>query len=137
MTENKIIIRTTKNVFFKSKKYEIKLDGNSIGEINFENTKIECDVPVGKHTLEIGNQNSFKIKEIEITTGQLKILTINPSVTYNLGLGFFFGIAIASIIAQFFILDKISLPLIFIPLIPLFFLKKRHFSDSFEITVSK
>jgi len=137
MTENKIIIRKTKNVFFKSKKYEIKLNGNSIGEINFENTKIECIVPVGKHTLEIGNQNSFRIKEIEITTGQLKILTINPSATYNLGLGFFFGIAIASIIAQFYILDKISLLLIFIPLIPLFFLKKRHFSDSFEITVSK
>ena len=135
MTENKIIIRTTKNVFFKSKKYEIKLDGNSIGEINFENTKIECDVPVGKHTLEIGNKNSFKIKEIEITKGQLKILTINPSATYNLGLGFFFGIAIASIIAQFFILDKISLPLIFIPLIPLFFLKKDIFQTVLKLQI--
>jgi len=137
MTDNKIIVRTGKNIFFKSKTYNVKINGADTRQINFENTKAEYKLPTGKYMLEIGNHNSYMTQEVILSTEQTKIFTINPSITYGLGFGFLIGIAIVSIILQFLILEKISIPLMGIPLIPLLLMRKRNFSDSFEITISK
>jgi hypothetical protein len=134
--DSKIIIRTSKNKLFKSRTYQIKLNDSEIRELNHEKNKTEFILPVGKYTVKIGNDDSFKNKDIILSTGQTKILTINPSITYGLGFGFLLGMALVSIIIQFIILEKISIPLMLIPFIPLIFMRKKHFADSFEITYS-
>ena len=135
MTGSKLIVRTTKNVFFKSKTYEIKISGTDDRQINFENIKTEYDLPIGKYTVTIGNQESFSVKEIILATGQHKTIMINPSVTYELGFGLLFGLAIVSIVVQYFVLGKFSIPLMFIPFIPFLLMRKRQFADSFTLTV--
>ena len=137
MADNRIIVRTGKNVLFKSKKYNIKVNGADTRVINSENTQEEYILPIGKYTLEIGNENSSKTTELILSTGQTKTFTIHPSVTYPLGIGFLVGIAVVSIFVQFLILDKISIPLMLVPFIPLMLTRKRNFADSFEITASK
>lgn len=136
MTDSKIIIRTGKNIFFKSKIYKVNINGEDFREIDFNKLKTEYNLTAGKHVVQIGNENSFKNKEVILSKGQAVYLTINPSVTYGIGLVFLIGIALVTIILQFFMLDKFSI-LMTIPLIPIFLMRKRHFSDSFEITVTK
>ena len=135
MIGSKLIIRTTKNIFFKSKTYEIKVSGADDRQINFDNIKIEYDLPIGKYTVTVGNQESFSVKEIILATGQYKTIMINPSVTYELGFGLLLGLAIVSIVVQYFILGKFSIPLMFIPFIPFLFMRRNQFADSFILTV--
>ena len=135
MTGSKLIVRTTKNVFFKSKTYEIKVSGADDRQINFENIKTEYDLPIGKYTVKIGNQESFSVKEIILSTGQHKTITINPSVSYELSFGLLLGLALMSIVVQYFILGKFSIPLMFIPFIPFLVMRKRQFANSFTLTV--
>ncbi len=141
MTDNRIIVRTSKNLFFKSKKYTIKIDGTDIRQLDFKNNKIEYVLPIGKYKLEIGNDNSFKTENVFLSTGEIKIFTIKPNIIRELGLGFFIGLAIVSVFIQLLILNKISIPLMTIPFIPLLlnFLPKQrqNFADSFEIKKSK
>ena len=136
MTGSRLTVRTTKNVFFKSKNYKIKVSGMDDRYVNFEYNKTEYDLPIGKYTVQIGNDESFSVKEIVLATGQHKIMTINPSVTYELGFGLLLGLAVISILVQYFILGKFSIPLMLIPLIPFIFLRKRQFANSFTLAVS-
>jgi hypothetical protein len=91
----------------------------------------------GRNIIEIKNENTTIVKEVNIKNGQDLTFTINASVTYKLGLGIMIGIAITGLIIQLIIAKKVILPLIFIPFIPLLFVKKENFPNSFEITSSK
>ncbi len=141
MTDNRIIVRTSKNLFFKTKKYTVKIDGTDIRQLDFENNKIEYILPIGKYKLDISNDNSFKTENVFLSTGEIKIFTIKPSIIRKLGLSFFIGLAIVSVFVQLMILEKISIPLMIIPFIPLLLnilpKRKRNFADTFEIHKSK
>lgn len=141
MTDNKIILRTSKNIFFKSNKYTVKINGADIRQLDFKNNKIEYTLPIGKYLLEIGNDESFKKENVILSTGEIKIFTIKPNVFRELGFGFYIGLAVCCVFIQFLILDKISIPLMSIPFIPLLLnfipRRKQNFADSFEITKSK
>lgn len=67
----------------------------------------------------------------------MQSFTINPGQTFPFIRGFLIGIAIVTIITQFLILDKISILLMIIPLIPILVFIKRDYGESFALTISK
>jgi len=138
MVENNIIVRMSKStgVYNKSNKYEILLNNESKAELDYVNNKEIFIVESGRNIIEIKNKNTTIIKEVNMKNGQDVTFTINASVTYKLGLGIMIGIAITGLIIQLIIAKKVILPLFFIPFIPLLFLKKENFPNSFEITSS-
>lgn len=120
----------------KTKKYKIKINGDLIGEIDYQNYKLSQLLPTGKYSIEVGEEEYFVKKEIILHTGQMQTLTISPSLTVPFIRGFLIGIVIVTIITQFVILDKISIPLILIPIVPILLFKKRHYAESFVLTKS-
>lgn len=139
MAESKIIVRMSKStgIYNKSNKYEILLNNESKAELDYVNNKQIFTAESGRNIIEIKNENTTIVKEINMKNGQDVTFTINASVTYKLGLGLMVGIAITGLIIQLIIAKKVMLPLIFIPFIPLLFVKKENFPNSFEITSSK
>ena len=135
MITSKLIVRTTTNRFFKERRYQIKIDGQNDRLIHAEDNKTEYDLPVGKHKVHIGTDESFSTKELILGTGQHKTVVINPSVTYELSVGLLLGLALTSLAVQYLILGKLSIPLMLIPCIPFFFIRKSQFANSFILTV--
>jgi hypothetical protein len=137
--KSNITFRLSKSgqTLFKSKSYEIRINGNIIGQIDNEKNTLSEQLPTGNYSLEVGENEFFVRKEIVLTNGQLQTVTINPSLPYSFFRGFLIGIAIVTIIIQFLILDQISIPLMFIPLIPLLVFRKKHYDESFALTFSK
>ena len=137
--ESKLQFRLSKSgqTLSKSKKYQIKLNGNSLGEIDFQNHSLLQSFPTGKYSIEVGENDYFIRKEIVLNAGQMLTITINPSLTFPFVRSFLIGIAIVSIFFQFIMLDKVSIPLMLIPLIPILVFRKHNYSESFALTVSK
>ena len=139
MAESKIIVRMSKStgIYNKSNKYEILINNESKAELDYVNNRQIFIAESGKNIIQIKNENTSIVKEINIKYAQDITITINASVTYKLGLGIIIGIAITGLIIQLIIAKKVILPLIFIPFISLLFVKKENFPNSFEITISK
>lgn len=135
MKSGKITVRMSKSsgIYNKKNKYILKFAGEEDFTMNYLNNRVEYDVIPGKHVVEIGNGISGQTKEIEVKEGESKIITINPSATYKLGLGIMIGIAAGGIIIIILILKKFSI-LMLIPLIPLALFRKTEFKDSFALT---
>ena len=139
MAESKIIVRMSKStgIYNKRNKYEILINNESKAELDYVNNRQIFIAESGKNIIQIKNENTTIVKEINIKYAQDITITINASVTYKLGLGIIIGIAITGLIIQLIIAKKVILPLIFIPFISLLFVKKENFPNSFEITISK
>jgi hypothetical protein len=139
MAENKIIVRMSKSsgIYNKNNKYEVIINNAAKAELDYVNNRQIFTAESGRNIIEIKNKNTTIVKEVNIKNGQDLTFTINASVTYKLGLGIMIGIAITGLIIQLIIAKKVILPLIFIPFIPLLFVKKENFPNSFEITSSK
>lgn len=139
MAESKIIVRMSKStgIYNKSNKYEILINNESKAELDYVNNRQIFIAESGKNIIQIKNENTTILKEINIKYAQDITITINASVTYKLGVGIIIGIAITSLIIQLIIAKKVILPLVFIPFISLLFVKKENFPNSFEITISK
>lgn len=138
MAESKIIVRMSKStgIYNKSNKYEILINNESKADLDYVNNRQIFIAESGKNIIQIKNENTTIVKEINIKYAQDITITINASVTYKLGLGIIIGIAITGLIVQLIIAKKVILPLIFIPFISLLFIKKENFPNSFEITSS-
>ena len=139
MAESKIIVRMSKSsgIYNKSNKYEVIINNESKAELDYVNNRQIFTAESGRNIIEIKNENTTIVKEVNIKNGQDLTFTINASVTYKLGLGIMIGIAITGLIIQLIIAKKVILPLIFIPFITLLFVKKENFPNSFEISSNK
>lgn len=139
MKESKIIVRISKStgIYNKKYKYVVLLNNESKVELDYINNKHIFMTSSGKNSVVFKNENTTVIKEVNIKNGQDVIFTINASVTYKLGLGIMIGIAITGLIIQLLIAKKPILPILFIPFIPLLFVKKENFLKSFEVITSK
>lgn len=135
MNSGKIIVRISKSGKFWNKglKYSVLRNEDNLQEINNLNDKIEYLVPKGKHTVTVGNENNLCTQELVIQDGEVKFITINPSVSYKLGFGILLGIAAAGSLISIIIMEKMN-PAPLIPLIPLLFVKKRNFHDTFALS---
>lgn len=131
----KIIVRISKSgkVWNKGLKYFVMWDGDNLQEIDNLNDRIEYLVPGGQHLITVANENMLHKQELALKDGEVKTITINPSVSFQLALGILFGIAAAGSLISIIIMEKIS-PITLIPLIPLLFVKKRNFHDNFALT---
>ncbi|SDL89436.1 hypothetical protein SAMN05421813_103166 [Daejeonella rubra] len=138
MKNGKIVVRMSKSsgIYNKANKYLLKFAGEEDFTMNYLNNRVEYDVFPGKHVVEVGNGDTGQMKEIEVKQGESKIITINPSATYKLGLGIMIGFAAVGIIIPILILKKFSI-LMLIPLIPLGFFRKTQFKDSFALTCNE
>jgi hypothetical protein len=139
MAESKIIVRMSRStgIYNKWNKYEILFNNKSKAELDCVNNRQIFIAESGKNIIQIKNENTTIVKEINIKYAQEIIVTINASITYKLGLGIMFGISVIGLIIQLIFANKVILPLIFIPFISLLFVKKENFPNSFEITISK
>lgn len=135
MTHSKLIIRTKKNRFFKSKKYRVKVDNLEVREINYENTKAAFDVLPGKHLVEVQNGTTSQQVELSLVENEQKTVQINPTVTYELFFGFLLGMALVTIVIMILIYEEINLPLMLVPLLPLLLVRRKSFPDHFTLTV--
>ena len=145
--DSRIALRLSKSgqTLFKSKSYQIRINGNSIGHITNEQNTLSEQLPMGKYSIEVGENDFFIKKDIELAVGQMQTITINPSCTYPLFRNLVIGLAIVTIVIQFIILDKISIPTMLIPLIlliPLWIFRKKQFGEklfgeSFALTIAK
>ena len=139
MAESKIIVKMSKSagIYNKSNKYEILINNEIKSELDYVNNRQMFIAESGKNIIQIKNENTTILREINIKYTQDITITINASITYKLGLGIIVGIAITGLIIQLIIAKKVIFPLVFIPFISLFFVKKENFPNSFEITISK
>ena len=141
MKEGRIIVRMSKStgIYNKKYKYVVLLNNESKVELDYINNKHIFMTSREKNSVVFKNENTTVIKEVNIRNGQDVIFTINASVTYKLGLGIMIGIAITitGLIIQLLIAKKPILPILFIPFIPLLFVKKENFVKSFEVITSK
>lgn len=130
MNQGKIIVRMSRSsgIYNKLNKYEILFDNKSKAELDCVNNRQIFIAESGKNIIQIKNENTTIVKEINIKYAQEIIVTINASITYKLGLGIMFGISVIGLIIQLIFANKVILPLIFIPFISLLFVKKRKFS---------
>lgn len=138
MNQSTIAVRISKSsgIYNKSNRYLLRVD-NEVGcMMNYSNNRKEYAVLPGKHCVEIGNGISFQTEEILLKAGETKVLTINPSLTYNLGFGILTGMVVTGLVIQFAVLQKFS-PVMIIPFMLYLFIKKRNFKDSFAISYSK
>lgn len=135
MNKAKIIVRISKSgkIYNKGLKYFITSDGDKVSEINNLNDKIEYLVPSGHHVISVSNEKIVHKQELNLKDEEVKIITINPSVSSQLFLGIMIGIATAGSLISIIILKKIS-PILLIPLIPLLFIKKRNFNYDFALS---
>lgn len=132
----KIIVRVSKSgkLWNKGLKYFVMWDGDNLQDVDNLNDRIEYLVPGGQHLITVANKHMLHKQELALKNGEIKIITINPRVSFQLGLGILIGIATAGTLISIIIMEKIS-PVILIPLIPLLFVKKRNFHDNFALTV--
>ena len=137
--DSRIALRLSKSgqTLFKSKSYQIRINGNSIGHITNEQNTLSEQLPMGKYSIEVGENDFFIKKDIVLAVGQMQTITINPSLPYTILRNFFIGIAIVLTVIHFIILDKLSIPLMLIPLIPLWIFRKKKYVENFGLTIAK
>jgi hypothetical protein len=138
MNQSTIVVRMSKSsgIYNKSNRYVLRVDNEVDCMMNYSNNRKEYSVLPGKHCVEIGNGISFQTEEILLKAGETKVLTINTSLTYNLGFGILTGMVVTGLVIQFAVLQKFS-PVMIIPFMPYLFIKKRNFKNSFAISYSK
>ena len=142
--DSRIALRLSKSgqTLFKSKSYQIRINGNSIGHITNEQNTLSEQLPMGKYSIEVGENDFFIKKDIELAVGQMQTITINPSCSYPLFRNLVIGLAIVTIVIRFIIFDKLSISTMLIQLIPLlillWFFRKKQFGESFfALTIAK
>ncbi|RKS94708.1 hypothetical protein BC952_0331 [Flavobacterium limicola] len=138
MNQSTIVVRMSKSsgVYNKSNRYVVRITDEIDCEMNFTNSRKEYRVLPGKHSIEITDGTFFQTEQIILKAEETKVLTINPSLTYNLGLGIMTGMVVTGLIIQFAVLQRFS-PVMIIPLFSFLLIRKKNFSNSFAISHSK
>lgn len=141
--DGKIVFKLSKTgqTLFKSKTYEIRINGNIVGHIDNKKYTFLEHLPMGKYLIEVGENEFFVKKEILLTNGQMQTITINPSLTFPFSLAILIGIAIctASLIGFMAFTNNMFpqlLPLLFASFIPILIFRKKDYGHSFASTIS-
>ncbi len=81
MISNKLVVCISKNAFYKTDSYHIKINGTLLSEINRRVLKSEFELPSGKYLVEVSNGSKRITKEIFLTANQLKRISIQPTLS--------------------------------------------------------
>ena len=131
------MVRLSKtSVYFKNKYYQIEVNGQSSGIIDYNNHKLEYDVDCGKTIIEIVDGSGLKNIDVNIKPGQSYIITINPSASQDLIRGIFIGFSLVAITVLLFVDPKPSATW-FITLFPLLLFWNMKKESKFELTAKR
>ena len=122
---------------FKTKKYKIRVNGSTIGEVGCQSPKLNQKFEAGKYAVEVFENEHYIKKDIILNAGQTQIITVEPSLSYQAAIGFLMGLAIVMFIVKYLIVGKVSVSLIALPVALIFALSRRKFGNSFDITINK
>ena len=86
MKQSSIIVRMSKSsgIYNKPNTFLLRMAGELEHKMDFKNNRSQFLIAPGTHTIEIGNEVSSQKVEVILRVGYTKVLTINPSFTYNL-----------------------------------------------------
>ncbi|UQD55181.1 hypothetical protein [Flavobacterium sp. K5-23] len=122
---NNLLIEIRKDIFFKSKKYSLVVDGINQGVLTYSNSKRFLSLEPGKHIVSIQCDDYLVENEIVIKTDTLKRYYIKPNVSLQLYKGISIGFLLFSVcIFSYSFLDpnnKISVPIFLILLFTFIF----------------
>lgn len=131
--ENTLTVRITNNFLLRDKNFKVYLNGEQKTVINTKNNIAEILIEEPINLLEIKSRKAHKSIGIDLHKDKSKTLFIRPSMTYEIALIVLIAMAIFAALSIIFLSEEIQYPLLFIGFIPLFFLKKKYFDDTFEI----
>jgi hypothetical protein len=122
---NNILIEIRKDIFYKKRKYIIKVDGVSQGVLTLLNPKKLLSLEAGKHIITIQCNDYLLENEIVVKTHTLKRFYIKPNTSLELIKGVITGFIICCLLFFFYsylyLNTKISMPTVIILLIPFLF----------------
>jgi hypothetical protein len=138
---NKLIVRVQQNQFSKTKTYWIKINGTPVGEINKSIPKSEFQLPLGNYLVEISSGDRVVTKKFLFTSNQFRILSIVPSLSRELIMGFTIGITTCFGLISTYALFTLSFtwkyfPVFFLTLVPIIvkgFKAKADFTISISV----
>ena len=135
---NNLKVRLSKNgnELFKKSRYKLILNGELISEIDYHNLTVDLAIPIGKNVLEIGESEYYIKKDIILNVGQRLTISIYPSLSHKFFRGFLIGLTLVTIFIQFLILEKNSISIMFISIIPILIFWYRK-NESFSIKLQK
>ena len=123
---NNILIEVRNDIFYKKRKYTIKVDGSSLGVLTLLNSKKMLSLEAGKHIIVIQCDDYLVENEIVVKTDTLKRFYIKPNDSLELLKGVTIGFSVFIILfffySYFFLNTKISIPIVIPLLFPILFL---------------
>ena len=124
--------------FFKSKKYDIKINGVSIGEINKTNIKLSHSLSPGSHIIEVSDNKYSKTIYFKVSEDKLNFITLKPQMNYKSILAFYIGFSVVALLVNLYTIDFKSISTYgFLGLVPFLFLSSDKFSKSFDLVIRK
>jgi hypothetical protein len=124
--------------FFKSKKYDIKINGVSIGEINKTNIKLSHSLSPGSYIIEVSDNKYSKTIYFKVSEDKLNIITLKPQMNYKSILAFYIGFSVVALLVNLYSIDFKSISTYgFLGLVPFLFLSSDKFSKSFDLVIRK
>jgi len=124
--------------FFKSKKYDIKINGVSIGEINKTNIKLSHSLSPGSYIIEVSDNKYSKTIYFKVSEDKLNIITLKPQMNYKSILAFYIGFSVVALLVNLYTIDFKSISTYgFLGLVPFLFLSSDKFSKSFDLVIRK
>lgn len=139
---NKLIVRTQKNQFVKTKPYRVIINGAMVGEISKVISKTEFELPMGKHLIEISDGENKVSKEIIFMVSQFKVISIVPSLFKQGMVGFSAGASICLMLISMFTMFYFDFsskffPVFLLALLPAFFSNLKRYSSEadFKVTI--
>ncbi|MFM7683020.1 MAG: hypothetical protein ACKO7P_09775 [Bacteroidota bacterium] len=139
MQDNLIIsLNHNGKTFFNSKKYSVKINGDSIGEINKTNFKLSHALTPGTHIIEVTENKYSKTIYFKVSDDKLNIITVKPQLTYKSILAFYISFSVVALFLNLYSIDFKSISTYgFLGMVPFIFLSSDKFSKSFDLVIRK
>lgn len=125
---NNILIEIRKDIFFKKRKYFIKVDGTSQGYLTLLDPKKSLSLHAGKHIITIQCNDYLSKNEVVVKTDTLKRFYIKPNISLELIKGITKGLLIFALLfllySYLYLNTKISIPIAITLFIPILFITR-------------
>lgn len=116
---NNLIIKMPKSLFNKSKSFTVNISGQLSQELNYTHNEAGFNLAPGNYRVEVVKDNIIKTEQVTVSNDQLVSLStipaLSPETTYKIRALF----ALLTAIVMIMIMNKVSVPLLFIPLLML------------------
>lgn len=133
--DNKLVVRLPKNIFYRSEKYLVRIKGYGEKVVSYTQNRVEFDLPMGIYMVEIENDYNITVRKVVLTIGQRKVVKVAPAAVEV------YWIPVVAAMVGAIIAIKLSSNVnpymlwVVVLLFPLIFIKRKHCSKRFNVTV--